>query len=215
MAEKEREQPSFDPKHRIAGAVILVSLAVIFVPMILDEREPAGKADAVVEIPDRDAAATAMTKVVVSRLDAPAARATAVQVPSAPPAAGKAPATEPAPSANPIAPQAPSAAGQAAEESPPARTGTPSTPAEAAPRSAPKGGWVVQVGTFANFDNAVRLRERLRKHGHEVSTENITLGDSKAVRLRVGPFADRHTALEVQARIKKEIGVQGAVLAER
>lgn len=216
MAEKESGQPSFDPKHRIVGAIILVSLAVIFVPMILDEREPAMKADAVAEIPDRDAAAAPQTKVVVSRLDAPAPQETPVQEPSAPPAANPpppVPSSKPADQAKPAEPALPppAAAPAAGQASASARATTSSPPAKAA---AP-GGWVVQVGTFANLDNAEHLRQRLRQHGHEVRSEPVSLGNTKAVRLRVGPFADREAAVRAQARIKKEIGVQGVVLANR
>src|SRR5689334_8612486 len=60
---KDDERPQFNPKHRIAGAVILVSLAVIFVPMLLDETAPPAENQTVTEIPARDAAET---KVVVS-----------------------------------------------------------------------------------------------------------------------------------------------------
>lgn len=214
MAEKEGGVHSFDPKHRIVGAIILVSLAVIFVPMILDEREPAMKADAVAEIPDRAASAAPQTKVVVSRLDAPAPHATPVQEPSAPPAANPPP---PAPSSKPADPAQPAANAPPPAAAPPiagqafARSASLSPPAKAV---AP-GGWVVQVGTFANLDNAEHLRRRLRQHGHEVRSETVSLGNTKAVRLRVGPFADREAAVRAQERIKKEIGVQGVVLANR
>jgi DedD protein len=201
MAGKDDGQVGFDPKHRIVGAIILVSLAVIFIPMILDEREPPVKADAVAEIPARRAAtpaepAAGETKVVVARLDGAAANP-----PTAPAAKTRSPSSAP-PAAETAAAQGASAAQSAAQQKPLAKP-------------AAKGGWVVQVGAFADFDNVVRLRDQLRRHGHAVSTEDVVQGGKKLVRLQVGPFADREAALAAQARIEKEIGLQGVVLAHR
>ena len=40
MAARDDARPEFNPKHRIIGAIVLVALVVILVPMILSEREP-------------------------------------------------------------------------------------------------------------------------------------------------------------------------------
>ena len=40
MADREDARPDFNPKHRIVGAIIIVALVVIVVPMILNERQP-------------------------------------------------------------------------------------------------------------------------------------------------------------------------------
>ena len=74
-------------------------------------------------------------------------------------------------------------------------------------------GWVVQVGTFADTANAARLESKLRSQGQAVLTERIELDGRKAVRLRVGPFAERAAALRAQQRIEKDVGVKGVVLA--
>lgn len=211
MADQEDGQRGFDPKHRIAGAIILVSLGVIFIPAILDQREPVTAAtnpDALIQIPARSPAAEPdETRVVVSRLDAPARPpASTIQDSPVPPAAVPPRPAEPAGSA----PGSATAAEQPVAKKP--EIATAATKPAVKPAA---GGWVIQVGTFANFDNAVRLREELRRHGHVVSTENISLGGSKAMRLRVGPFPDKAEALKVQERIKQETGVQGVVLANR
>ena len=38
MAERKEAEDDFNPRHRIVGAVILVALAVIFLPMLLSDR---------------------------------------------------------------------------------------------------------------------------------------------------------------------------------
>ncbi len=59
MSENERLPSPINLKHRIIGAVILVSLAVIFLPMILSEREPPSELKAISEIPGKGTAAEA------------------------------------------------------------------------------------------------------------------------------------------------------------
>ena len=67
---QDDERPQFNPKHRIAGAIILVSLAVIFVPMVLDESKPPAENPTLAQIPARDAPASE-TKIVVTPVPAP------------------------------------------------------------------------------------------------------------------------------------------------
>ncbi len=70
---------------------------------------------------------------------------------------------------------------------------------------------MVQVGTFTNTQNATRLRDKLKSLGHSVHTDSVTVSGKKAMRLRVGPFADRAKADKAQAQIRKETGVAGVV----
>jgi DedD protein len=203
---KDDERPQFNPKHRIAGAIILVSLAVIFVPMLLDESTPPPENQTLTQIPERDAPAE--TRVAVTPLT-PAAE------PAAPP-----PTTEPAaapPAANPAAPE--TAAALATPEAKPAKVEAPKT--EPAPKSAATApvaekiskGWVVQIGTFANSANADRLRERLRGLGYSVNAESVTVQGGKAVRLRVGPYREKEAAAKARTQLQKDVNIQGLVVA--
>jgi DedD protein len=74
-------------------------------------------------------------------------------------------------------------------------------------------GWIVQVGTFSNLENAARLREKLASHGHAVHAETMTLHGKRLMRLRVGPFHDKTEAMQAIAQIHKLTGVQGVALA--
>jgi len=181
-----KDPRDFNPKHRILGAIIVVSAAVIFVPMILVRRdapaEPASGAPS--------AAAAGETKVVVTPVR-PAPRAE-------PPNAE----TTPVPS---------NGANEHAAASAPAAGKPAAKPAE--PKSADTKGWAVQVGTYANGANAARLEEQLKKHGHAVKAERVALGGGNATRLRVGPFRDKALALKAQGQIEKQTGVRGSVVA--
>src|SRR5581483_10168101 len=169
-----RDAPhEFDPKHRIIGAIVVVALAVIFVPMILSQREAPSEAPAPANAPSGQT--TEENKVAITR------------VPPPPPAL-----TDPV---KPIP----------AVSAPPAP--------EPAKPTAPSSGWVVQVGTFSNTANAARLEQKLRADGQPVRAEHVQLDSGKAVRLRVGPYRDRASAVKAQERIQKDVGVKGVVLA--
>ena len=211
----QKDPSDFDPKHRIIGAVIIVSLAVIFVPMILDRRSPpetstVGDIPAPTTEPENKVVVTPVPPPVSAKSSAPPAEAPKVAaVPSSP----KPESTTPkASSDKPAAPttKAPTKESSSAPAKP-ANKPAPKTPE---PKVAEvKSGWVVQVGTFANATNATRLEEQLKKQGHAVSRERITRDGANALRLRVGPFKDKALALKAQGQIQKETGVQGVVLA--
>lgn len=182
----------FDPKHRIIGAIVVVALAVIFIPMVLGERAVEPPATTA-EPPAADTASTAGNKLAITRVGSPERRAAASPaVSAAPPAA--APAREPAPA-------------------PPPKTGADMPNKATAAVKPPASGWVVQVGTFSNAANADRLGRKLRAGGQAVLAERVDLQSGRAVRLRVGPFPDRAAALKARERIRKDVGVQGVVLA--
>ena len=195
MADKEDARPDFNPKHRIVGAIIIVALVVIVVPMIFNERQPPSEIKDISETSVRGE--TADTKMVVTPVAGeesqvkPAGETAAKAVPPAPIAA-----SAPKPEVKPVAPV----------ENPAPAKKTKTVTAEKITK-----GWIVQVGTFSNTDNAVRLREKLKSHGHTVHTETVTVAGKKAMRLRVGPFHDKEQAARAQAQIRKETDVSGTV----
>lgn len=220
MAAQDSGPAKFNPKHRIIGAIILVALAVIFIPMLLDETQPPPELKGVPEIPKRPASAE--TKVVVRPVTGPDIKER--EKPDAPPPA--APAKEPAPEAKAefagetLKPLAPSDdKPQSAALEPPgakpaaAKPGKPEK-AEQADKAdkSPAKGWVVQVGVYSNPQNAARVESRLKSHGHSVREEHIRIATGTAVRLRVGPYRDKATAQKARDQIEKDVGEKAAVL---
>ena len=204
MAQRDDAHTEFNPKHRIVGAIIIVALVVIFVPMILNQREPPPDIRAVSEPSARGEISD--TRVMVTPV-----------VPEEPKADGAgesasnaiAPAADstPKPESPPIAP----AEKPAAVKKPPATSTNGKTAKAPAATEKITKGWIVQVGSFSNKENAMHLRSKLSSHGHTVHTETVTIAGKKATRLRVGPFRDKGEAEKVQAQIRKETGVQGLV----
>lgn len=217
----QKDSTDFDPKHRLIGAVVLVALAVIFVPIILDRSGPPETTtvsdipaptpqseNKVVVVPVTTAgAAIGADPSASTTATAPADKPAAAETP---PAAVKAVTEEPA-RAKPPSPVAANAVTAT-------RTKEVTVVAKPAPKpvSRPaevKNGWVVQVGTFANSTNANRLQGQLQKMGHKVNVDRINRDGGNSLRLRVGPFKDKALALKAQGQIRRDTGVQGVVLA--
>lgn len=195
MADRDDARSEFSPKHRIVGAIVLVALVVIFVPMILSGREPPPELKGMREAPPAEVTETRMVVTPVPADEArPVESAEPVKVVEVPVEPRPVPETKPAPPAEkPVEAKKPEPA--------PVKT--------AAAKS--EHGWMVQVGSFTNLQNAARLRDKLKTLGHAVQADSVTVSGKKAMRLRVGPFADRARADKAQAQIRKETGVAGVV----
>ena len=200
MADRDNPRMEFNPKHRIIGAIVIVALAVIFLPMILDEREPPSELKKLADIPSRGDVAE--TRVVVSPVPAPEVKTSGDAATPATPVAEPAVKPEPKPE-TPV---------KKPEPAPAKVKPSTKTTVEHAAEKITKG-WVVQVGTFSNAENAAKLRDSLKGHGHAVHAESVSLNGGKAVRLRVGPFREKSEAVKALAQIQKESGTEGVVQA--
>jgi DedD protein len=206
MADNEGEAPRFDPKHRIIGAIILVALAVIFIPMILDE------SDAPTDIQGGENAARGAapgapeTRVVVTPVASlggagtPAPAAAEASKPAEPATNSPEPAAGPAAKPETAAPATEPGTAKPAPEHAAATAAGPEKPAKA------KKGWIVQVGVYAHVDNARRIETKLREHHYAVLSDTVSLESGKAVRLRVGPYQDKAAADKARVQIQKLIG---------
>jgi len=186
-------------KQRVVGAIVLVALAVIFLPMLLDGSGRPDRVDMSVEIP--------------AEPDAPASR---IESPSGAGDTGRVAEEEPGPR---------SESGASAQRAEEAASGPDEgargtddvagdqdskreTGAEAADTadSAPSA-WAVQVGSFSRETNAVVLRDRLRQQGFEAFSEQAQAdGDTTMWRVRVGPVPTRERAESLKAELESQRG---------
>ena len=74
------------------------------------------------------------------------------------------------------------------------------------PMEMPADAWAVQVGSFAEYERAIRLRDRLRSDGYDALLSNMKKPD-RLTRVAVGPLIDRDDAdrLEVELSDRYEI----------
>ncbi len=217
-------------KQRLVGAVVLVALAVIFIPMLLEgpdsnlvpemaplpEPRDQGLSEPLERFaPDAEIPAQPEQSVVHEAMPATAGQVgpqdtdTGGSVPlSLPPE----PATEPQTTANP--------GPESAEEStsPPLATVAPAAMPQASaesstPAPGPLGSWVVQVGSFSSEQNALRLRDRLRKEQFATQVERVVVDAKPHFRVRVGPYLERAEAEQQQKKLASAFDLKGRVLS--
>ena len=186
-------------KERIIGAIVLVAVAVLVVPVFLDG--PPSQSEVVnerVPLPGQSeqdsqtGTQTRMQTVVLDRdRDQPVPARTEAQSGSAAPTTV---ATTPPPVQTDVA---------TTELQPqPDVTPTPTdTPAQAA--ASATGMWAVQLGSFSNQDNANKLAADLRKQGFAAFLSQVSGPSGQLHRVRVGPQKDREAADAMAARLQR------------
>ena len=182
-------------KQRIVGAIVLVALAVIFIPMLLPGSRDIGFSDNGSPIPPKPAE---LENLKVLELEKPQPVPTPREIvrtpidehsPVAPPEDVEAPATDKTP---------------LPEETLPAKT----TSEAAQPAATTPKAWAVQVGSFTQRDNAMRLRDQLRSKGYKAFVEQITSADKTFYRVRVGPEVSRDKAVALQKDLQSKMKLQ-------
>lgn len=185
-------------RRRLIGAVALVLLVVILLPVVFDsEPAPTSGKDIELRIPNKDSAGEFQPKINLPELDKMASAVAAVSATASASAVAPVAAVAPAAVVKPTAIAAaskPKTETKAKPEVKPKVQGKPAAKAQAVPKS----GWAVQVGAFANADTARSLQAKLRKQGYHVYTEKT----GNVIRVRVGGYPTREAAEKIQGRLE-------------
>jgi len=72
--------------------------------------------------------------------------------------------------------------------------------------------WMVQLGTFSKTKNAYALRDRLRKDGFDGHAKGIHIKGKKAVRVFSGPFVNRRDAEKTKKKLDKKYKVDSLII---
>lgn len=225
-------------KQRLIGAAVLVALAMIFLPMLL--KGPDTGTDDAAQVPLQAPTAPDQefeTREVPLALPTPSTPDDGVLgMDPAPPADPNAIATvdstgAPAPRTDfdptvaegdaPLQPVDPATGQPAAPTPAPATAAMPAettpvpaaTPAAPLPASTAAGRYAVNVGSFSNLANARALADKLRAQGLPVMSETVDVNGKPAMRLRVGPYAERTLAEAARLRAESVAGSAGTVIA--
>jgi len=207
-------------KQRLVGAVILIALAVIFLPMLLTgtDRGTGRKSDAELSLPPRPEAPTRQRRLPLEAERPPAAEeAAATQAPRGQPApdtaeqaGGTEAANEPTVTSTPAEQQngSPAAstteAGAAAAETG-AGTGQPVPGVRSAEMPTDRG-WVIQVASLGDPDNVERLMRSLSALGFKPGRDRVDSPDGGTLhRVWLGPFAARAQVEAAMTRIRDGI----------
>lgn len=73
--------------------------------------------------------------------------------------------------------------------------------------------WVIQVGSFKNKANALRVVNRLRANGYRAFIQQISTDAGKNTRVFVGPENKQKIASALADELKKEMHVEGIVIS--
>jgi DedD protein len=226
-------------KKRLIGATVLVSLVVIFIPMLLDnsgEREPGIEIINIPPRPDRpftqgilpDEGQPLSTPPTIVRLQPlerevlpPVKPKYKVEpVPAAKPAAAPRKKRQSSPEPKP-ATRAKSAPKPTPKSAPPTKRTTAKVPpvrvkerGSTPSRRGPISSWVIQMGSFSSRANADKLVKQLRMKSFSAFVAQASVKGKLVYRVRVGPEVDRGQVEKTLARLNramKSLGVRGNI----
>lgn len=78
----------------------------------------------------------------------------------------------------------------------------------ALPKVSPEGQYMVQVGSFSDFQVALALRRRLEQRGYPIAFGEIVVDEQTFYRVRVGPYSTQGEAKAVGERLAREEHLQ-------
>jgi DedD protein len=184
-------------KQRIVGAIVLVALGVIFIPMILN----------------RDASLTGISGSNIPKKPDELGQLEQQPMPSPPVVPA-----QPGETRQLVDKDSPTLPAMTAtltqQDAPPgAATGHEATQQKSSQPDKPATqGWVVQVASFTDRGKALRFRDRLRKAGYTCFVESITRKHGALYRVRVGPVVKREEAKALQVKINKRFKLKDTLV---
>lgn len=201
-------------KQRIVGTVVLLALALIFLPIIFDGEGsyqtplesripeppvitllPQPEPTRPVIVADTDAITVNPSAPDAAAVTEPATETVAAEVGSTVPDAPASTSAEPEPTV-------------AVVESEPVFTrASPGLDATGLPE-----GWSVRLGTFSEAANATALVARLQASGYRAYTREVTNAQARLTAVYVGPWVERTVVEDYQQKLQDEFQLSGMVV---
>jgi len=198
-------------RRRLIGAIVLVTVIIVVLPMVLDSEPKPVSRDITVQIPSPDVG-TFTSKVV----PLPASKAATGASKAAESKAAARPVEEQKTATAPAVPSSPEpvkvAPKEAAKEAPKPAKAASAKPAKAPkPAAKPAGGqFAVQVIALADAEKAKQMQAKITTAGIRAYTEIVKTGKGDVTRVRAGPFTTREAAEKAREQLKA-IGMNGNV----
>ena len=189
-------------RRRLVGAVALVLLIVVFLPMILDSEPKPLNQDIAITIPPipKPESNPQNPAPVVSATPAPPSPPRVAGMPVAAPA--PAVQSDPAPSVE-VKPDLPRTELVKPEARPvPKPVRKQEIKSVPASRAAGEESFVVQLGAFSNAANAKALQKKLQDNKFKAYTELVKNSGGDRLRVRVGPYPTRDAAEKARDRLR-------------
>ncbi|ALP54036.1 hypothetical protein Tel_13350 [Candidatus Tenderia electrophaga] len=195
-------------KQRLIGGIVLLALALILVPSILDfsqdEPDPVQQVE-MPEAPDAMQMEVLPLEVWSEPVDPEVdgnERIVEMPEPEQPEPPAQASAT---PTPKPGAAETKSTPKRDTAKAAPEADSKPVVPAGAS-------AWVVQVASFSDQPKAFKLRDRLRSAGHPSFIERGRSGGATIYRVKVGPVLERTEADQLKKKVDKQTQLNGLVM---
>ncbi|MED5611341.1 SPOR domain-containing protein [Pseudomonas sp. JH-2] len=212
-------------KQRIVGALVLLALAVIFLPMLFSRQDEVRQvtvdAPAMPKtpaMPPVDVQPTAVPEPQAPVAEAPQAPAAQAQVEApvispAPAVPATAPSTPiaslpQAPAQQPVAPAPRPAAPAQQPATPPAQASAPAAPAQRLDADKLAVSWSVQLASLSNRARAEELQKSLRSQGYNAYVRSF----DGMNRVFVGPVIERAEADRLKEQLSKQQKLNGFVV---
>lgn len=198
-------------RQRIVGVLVLVSLAAVFVPYVIDFRRNYEQIISGSNIPPQpDEFRVEILQLDQSdELDVPelALRSPLPGDPASYPSSSIDEETGKLPDTRSLLPT------ETDDE-----TGDESRPAAAERNGGrlPAGGaWVIQLGSFNSENNALALRDRLRDRGYAAFVKRGRLNNRPVFRVQIGPEVMKKHADRIRDEVKQDFRIEGMVIRHR
>jgi len=200
-------------KERLVGAAVIVILAVIFIPMLLDDTEDQEVVITETNIPPKPENMPLPPSVDERIIPAdsnfssriiPVQEEPAVEEVKEPVVQKTEEAVPPAEKKETTSPKPAQTAGQKSA----AAAGKNDEPATNVGVSA----WVVQLGSFSSEKNAQELNQKLKKAGFRSFVEPLKQNNTTSYRVRVGPELRRSDAQIIKEKLKSTMQIEGIIV---
>jgi len=214
-------------KQRIVGAIVLISLAVIFIPMLLSGKSKLLSNQLRSNIPPKpsyEIKRPEMTQ--FKQLEQPSFSRPEPEVVKNLPlldankslSESKKPAISPSIKVSKVPPIDVSKEKQLEQSN--TKTQSRGTDPVLSPKTAQTSqqhvhlatSWIVQVGSFSQKKNATKLRDKIQKSGISTFVSEAQSNKGKVYRVRVGPELERSLADELRKKMRRKFGLDGIVI---
>ena len=176
-------------KHRVVGGLVLLALAIIFIPMVLDFRKDYDQVINGTNIPPKPKDFRIET---FELNEAPQVKVPTLSADES---------VKEKVDNHPLTQQK-RAADAAAPPPPPIERAA--TVKKSAPVALSREGWTVQVGSFGSKANAQGLRDKIAKKGFSAFVDSVNVNGKLSHRVRVGPAVDKDKANSLKKKLQQD-----------
>lgn len=208
-------------RRRLVGAVGLVLLMIIVLPMVLQDRASLAPNHAIkITMTEAELLEPALASTPPVSPPSPVAEAALpVDNPAAPaemgehadkPLAEKSPEAASPKAAVPVAEA--KAAVKPVEDKPLPAPLEPVKPEASPPTEKSQASFTIQIGVYSTMANVTDLQAKLKQAGYAVLIKNVTTDKGEKIRLRTGTYASRQQAADALLKLQG-LGLSGMVVA--